>query len=199
TLDAEVYGNQVHRNTTGFLLDLLPDLQQKTTHNYFVHDNHVYDNNAPNFAQKNTLAASAPQGTGVLVLAARDVEVTKNQIEDNGGVGVIIVSYDIIDVLAVLNGGMASTPDPTTSRWPQRIYVHDNTFKNNGTDPQGTYGVFAIEGDAGKKIVPYNVLWDGILNPNGYGDAGALGGDAGAAAAAEICLGKTEQTSFVDF
>jgi parallel beta-helix repeat protein len=197
TIDAEVYGNQVHGNTTGFLLDLLPDLQQKTTHDYLVHDNHVYDNNAPNFAQKNTLAASAPQGTGMLVLAARDVEITSNLIEGHGGVGIIIVSYDIIDVLAVLNGGSASTPDPKTSRWPERVYVHDNTFKDNGNDPQGTYSVFAIAGDGGKKTVPYNVLWDGILNPNGYGDGG-IAADAGAASA-EICLGKTEQASFVDF
>jgi parallel beta-helix repeat protein len=200
TLDAEVYMNEVHGNTTGFLLDLLPDLQQKTTSNYYVHDNHVYDNNHPNFAQKNTLAATAPQGTGILVLASRDVEVAKNDIEGNGGVGIIIVSYDIIDILSVLNGGTASTPDPTTSRWPRRVYVHDNTFANNGNDPQGSYAVFAVASDAGK-TVPYDVLWDGILDPHGYaaGDAGA--GDSGAATAAdaEICLGKTEQKSFVDF
>jgi parallel beta-helix repeat protein len=201
TLDSEVYGNEVHGNTTGFLLDLLPDLQQKTTHNYYVHDNHVYDNNRVNFAEANTLAATAPQGTGVLVLASRDIEVTRNKIEGNGGVGIIIVSYDIIDLLAVLNGGKASTPDPTTSRWPQRVYVHDNTFGNNGFDPQGSYAVFAVGTDAGKKVVPYDVLWDGILDPHGYGDGDAGAADAGptTAAQAHICLGATEQKSFVDF
>jgi parallel beta-helix repeat protein len=203
TLDAEVYANEVHGNTTGFLLDLLPDLQQKTTQNYYVHDNHVYDNNRVNFAQANTLAATAPQGTGVLVLASRDIELTKNKIEGNGGVGIIIVSYDIIDVLAVLNGGTASTPDPTTSRWPRRVYVHDNTFSDNGNDPQGSYAVFAVATDGGKKTVPYNVLWDGILDPSGYGgnDGGLPVGDAGKATAADaqICLGETEQKSFVDF
>jgi parallel beta-helix repeat protein len=203
TLDAEVYGNEVHGNTTGFLLDLLPDLQQKTTHNYLVHDNHVYGNNLPNFAQKNTLAASAPQGTGVLVLASRTVEVKNNKIEDNGGVAVIILSYDIIDTIALLNGGMVSTPDPTTSRWPQQVYVHDNTFTGNGTDPQGTYAIFAVDSDAGKKFIPYTVLWDGILNPNGYGDGGVGTGtaDGGTAAdaTAQICLGETEQKGFVNF
>src|SRR5262249_49219147 len=53
TIDADVHDNDVHGNTTGFLLDLLPDLQQKTAQGYLVHDNHVHDNNAVNFAQKN--------------------------------------------------------------------------------------------------------------------------------------------------
>jgi parallel beta-helix repeat protein len=197
TIDAEVYGNEVHGNTTGFLLDLLPDLQQRTNRNYLVHDNHVYGNNLPNFAQKNTLAASAPQGTGILVLASRVAEITKNNVEDNGGVAIIVLSYDIIDVLAVINGGMASTPDPATSRWPEKIYIHDNTFSGNGNDPQGTYGLFAVASDAGKKTIPYTVLWDGILNPHGYYN----GDDAGGAtdADAKICLGTTEQKGFLNF
>ena len=195
TIDAEVYGNEIHGNSTGLLLDLLPDLQQKTTHNYLVHDNNVHDNNLKNFGQPNTLAATAPQGTGVLVLAARDVELKNNDIENNDGVPLIVVSYDIIDLLAVLNGGKASTPDPTTSRWPRRIYIHDNTFKGNGANPQGTYGVFASGPDGGK-TVPYNVLWDGILDPRGYGDAGT---DGGTEEGAQICLGKSEQAAFVNF
>lgn len=191
TIGAEVYGNDVHGNVTGFLLDLLPNLQQTTATDYLVHDNHVYDNNLPNFAKANTLAANAPQGTGVLVLASKNVEITKNNIENNGGVAVLIVSYDIIDILTSLNGGTPSTPDPNTSRWPERIYVHDNTYTNNGKDPQGTYAVFGIGPDGGKKTIPYNVLWDGILVPSD--------GGKGDPASAEICLGKTEQASFVNF
>jgi len=51
------------------LLDLLPELQQKDAHSYHVHDNKIHDNNLPNFAEKNTLAGTSPQGTGILVLA----------------------------------------------------------------------------------------------------------------------------------
>lgn len=191
TIGAEVYDNQVHGNTTGFLLDLLPNLAQTVATDYLVHDNHVYDNNLANFAKANTLAGTAPQGTGILVLASKNVEIKKNNVENNGGVGILIVSYDIIDILAQLNGGTASTPDPATSRWPQRIYVHDNTFKSNGTDPQGTYSVFATGPDSGKKTIPYDVLWDGILAP--------VDGGAGDPNTAKICLGATEQASFVNF
>lgn len=202
TTNAEVYDNDVYDNTTGFLLDLLPNLQKKDAHNYLVHDNHVHDNNRPNFAQMNTLAATAPQGTGFLVLAAADVEITGNTIENNGGAGVLIVSYDIIDLLS----SMPAAPDPDTPRYPTRIYVHDNTFMNNGMDPQGTYALFAV-GDGGNKAIPYNVLWDGILE-GGAADGGAPDGgaaDGGAldggydAASAQICLGTTEATSFVNF
>jgi parallel beta-helix repeat protein len=200
TIGAEVYGNEVHGNTTGFLLDLLPNLQQKTAENYLVHDNHVYDNNRKNYAQANTLAATAPLGTGILVLAAHDVEITKNKIEKNSGVAVLIVSYDIIDLLAVANGGMASTPDPTTSRWPRRIYVHGNTFTNNGYDPTGSLAVFAVDADAGKKTNPYDVAWDGILDPHGYnGNDGGVDAGPATAADAQICVGQPEQMSFVDF
>jgi parallel beta-helix repeat protein len=201
TLSADVYDNDVHDNTTGFLLDLLPDLQQKNAQDYLIHDNKVHDNNLPNFAQTNTLAGTSPQGTGFLVLALHDVEITKNTIENNDGVGIIVVSYDIIDLLAMLNGGKASTPDPKTSRWPSRIFVHDNSFKSNGTNPVGPLALIAPTKD-GKKIIPYDVLWDGILNPNGYGAAGGDAGvDGGAAkdALAQICLGKPDVSSFANF
>ena len=78
TIGADVHDNDVYNNTTGFLLDLLPDLQQKIATDYLVHDNNVHDNNHVNFAQKNTLAATAPQGTGILVLASSHVEITGN-------------------------------------------------------------------------------------------------------------------------
>jgi parallel beta-helix repeat protein len=200
TLGAEVYENDVHDNTTGFLLDLLPDLQQKDAHSYFIHDNKVHDNNLPNFAQPNTLAGTSPQGTGFLVLALHDVDISKNTIENNEGVGVMIVSYDIVDLLAVFNGGKASTPDPKTNRWPSRIFVHGNSFKNNGTKPIGPLELIAPMVD-GKKTIPDNVLWDGILSPNGYGNGGGdAGADGGTSVdAAQICLGTPEVTSFANF
>jgi parallel beta-helix repeat protein len=191
TIAAEVYDNDVHDNVTGFLLDLLPNLQQTVAQDYLVHDNHVHDNNLANFAKGNTLAATAPQGTGIIVLASKHIEIKSNNIENNGGVGVLIVSYDIIDILSQLNGGTASTPDPKTSRWPADVYVHDNTFTSNGTDPQGTYAVFAMGPDGGKKTIPYSVLWDGILAP--------VEGGKATIDSAHICLGTAEQKTFVNF
>jgi parallel beta-helix repeat protein len=198
TTNAEVYGNEVYDNTTGFLLDLLPNLQKKDAKNYLVHDNNVHDNNRKNFAVANSLAAVAPEGTGILVLASTDVEIKNNQIANHTGVPVLIVSYDIIDIIqnnvcpigdaGVPDSGACRGYDVNTNRWPERVFVHDNTYTNNGYDPQGVYSVFVPASDGGKKSIPYDVLWDGILK-KGTPDI----------AAAQICLGATEAASFVDF
>lgn len=193
TIGADVYDNDVYDNTTGFLLDLLPGLDQRVATGYRVHDNKIHDNNRANFAEVDTLAGVAPDGTGVLVLASSNVEITKNTIADNKGVPVIIVSYDIIDILSSINGGQASTPDQNTNRYPDHIYVHDNTYSRNGTNPGGAYALLGFT-DGGVPSIPYDVLWDGILDPKGYGDAGVS-----SVAAASICLGTPEQQSFVDF
>jgi hypothetical protein len=184
-----VYGNEVYGNTTGFLLDLLPGLQQKIARNYHVHDNNVHDNNHVNFGQANGLASAAPEGTGALVLASSYVDISKNTFTGNDGIPVLIVSYDIIDLLT----GRTSTPDPKTNRYPDHIFVHDNTYSNNGGNPTGAY-VLLASSDAGKKFLPYNVAWDGILDPKGYNDAGVSTDSA-----ANICLGTIEQQSFVNF
>jgi parallel beta-helix repeat protein len=192
SIGAEIYGNDVHDNSTGFLFDLLPHLQQKVAQDYLIHDNHVHDNNHVNFAAP-SLAATAPQGTGMLVLASKDIDITKNVIENNGGSGVLIVSFQIIDLLALRGGSVPDPADPTTNRYPARVYVHDNTLTNNGTKPVGVYAEL-VPGVDGGKIVPGSVIWDGYLDPKGYGDSGV-----DTAAAAKICLGAPEQKTFLDF
>ena len=187
TTGADIYDNDVYDNTTGFLLDLLPNLQKKDAKQYLVHDNHVHDNNHPNFAERNTVAATAPKGTGFLVLAASEVEVTGNQVENNEGVAAMIVSYDIIDILAALNGGTPAAPDPTTSRWPSSIYFHGNEYQNNGTAPEDAL-LFLAAGADGAKTIDQYVLWDGILGPDHADDA-----------AAKICVGDPEKDAFMNY
>jgi parallel beta-helix repeat protein len=189
TTDADIYKNEVYNNTCGFLIDLLPGLDKKDSKNYLVHDNKIHDNNLPNFGVAKTLAGVMPQGTGMFVYGGSDREITKNTFENNDGVALNISSQDAIDFFA------PSSLDPKTSRWPERIYVHDNTFVHNGTNPVGIWGALAPSNDAGKKVMPYNILWDGILaHPE---DGGAYYTTPNAAAA-KICLGATEQTSFLN-
>jgi parallel beta-helix repeat protein len=166
TTGADIFENEVYDNTTGFLLDLLPNLDKTDAKQYLVHDNHVHDNNHANFAEANSVAATAPAGTGVLVM---------------------IVSYDIIDIIASLNGGTPAARDPDTSRWPQGIYVHANTYENNGTKPSGTLDVLA-QGPEGAKTIDQLVLWDGILGPDHANDV-----------AAKICVGAPEKDAFMNF
>ena len=47
--------------------------------------NKVIANNHPNFAAAGNIVASVPPGTGVMVMANRDVWVEDNDIKDNGG------------------------------------------------------------------------------------------------------------------
>jgi parallel beta-helix repeat protein len=187
TTGADIFDNEIYDNTTGFLLDLLPHLPKKDAKQYLVHDNHVHDNNLPNFAEKGTVASTAPQGTGVLVLAAKEVEITGNQIENNAGVPIMIVSYDIIDIIGALNGDDPAAPDPETSRWPGSVYAHGNTFENNGTNPLGAL-LYLAAGPEGEKTIDQRVLWDGILGPDHADDA-----------AAKICLGDPEKGAFMNY
>jgi parallel beta-helix repeat protein len=200
TTNAEIYDNDVYDNSTGLLLDLLPTLKKKDQGNYLVRNNHVHDNNHCNFAEVNTTPSVAPPGTGVLVVAASDIEITNNNIENNDGTGIVVVSYDIVEILqgapCVSSSGAAdggTQPeggcfDPDTKRYPERIHAHDNTFTNNGMHPKGIYTIFGSATDAGPKPIPYNVLWDGIRSRTTASDADA-----------KICLGTTEAASFVNF
>lgn len=194
TIGADVYGNDVHDNSTGMLLDLLQNLQQTTATDYLVHDNDVHDNNLPNFAEHhagqtgtNALLSIAPQGTGILVLAASNLEITSNKLHGNGGVGIIVISQDTGDLIVQASGGTPEPVDPATNRWPENLYIHDNAFTDNGNDPVGSYALVAPS-DGGKKSIPYAVLWDGVLKPGRTN-----------AADAHICLGATEQGTFLNF
>jgi parallel beta-helix repeat protein len=196
TIGAEVYGNDVHDNSTGMLLDLLQNLEKTTATDYLVYDNDVHDNNLPNFAEHNSsqadagnsaLISIAPQGTGILVLAPSNVEIRNNKLRNNGGTAITIISQDTADLIVLSNGGTPQPVDPATNRWPEKISIHDNTFSNNGKDPMGVYAL-VDPSDGGKQSNPYDVQWDGVLKP---GRANA--------ADAQICFGATQLPTFVNF
>src|SRR3546814_13333972 len=62
-------------------------------HNVRVFENVVNDNSTPNFAPKGNIVASVPTGTGVLVMANRNVEIFDNVFANNGTSTVMIVGY----------------------------------------------------------------------------------------------------------
>jgi parallel beta-helix repeat protein len=72
---ADVHGNVARRNTGGILIFDLPNLPQMGGHSIRVFDNQVTDNDTPNFAPKGNIVASVPMGTGVMVMANRNVHV----------------------------------------------------------------------------------------------------------------------------
>jgi len=97
-----------------------------------------------------------PSGTGVLILAADEVEVTQNEIRGNHSVGVAVLGLDILF-------GQGSTYDVEPT--PERCWIHDNQLSNNGAQPAG---LLKEVGMAGKDL-----LWDLSGYDNNWRQPGA--------------------------
>jgi parallel beta-helix repeat protein len=154
SMNAEVYDNEAYDNTGGILVFDLPELPAGNGGMTHVHDNDVHDNNRGNFAERGSIVGSVPAGTGMMVLATDDIAVSANTIANNGSVGVAILSYDLAEVLT----GIAAD-DPMYDPYPETIYIHDNTFTNNGASPATLLLAF------GGTPPLEDILWDGIVDP----------------------------------
>lgn len=90
---ADVYSNVATHNTGGILVFDLPNLPQKGGHAVRIFSNRSERNDTPNFAPKGNIVAGVPNGTGVIVMANRDVHVFNNIIGENGSTNIFIVGY----------------------------------------------------------------------------------------------------------
>lgn len=124
TVNGEVYNNTARDNTVGIFIDLLPQLPSKVSLYTKVYDNVIENNNGENFAEPGTAQSLIPPGTGLLVLAADEVEIYNNTIRGNKTGG-----------LAVFNLGIGfATNEIDVGPNPEHIYAHDNMYENNGYD-----------------------------------------------------------------
>jgi parallel beta-helix repeat protein len=153
---ADVYDNEAYNNTGGILIFDLPDLIQKEGGYVRVFRNNIHDNNHVNFAPKGNTVGKVPQGTGVMILAARHVEVFENKIVNNISAGTAIVSYY-----------MTENPinDKSYKPYPNDIFIHDNYYerprvKATGKGRMGKMYRFKLRFG---KDVPH-ILYDGIEN-----------------------------------
>lgn len=172
TTNGEAYGNESWDNAAGILVFALPNLDKKDSVETNVHDNNVHDNNRVNFAEQGSIVSNVPTGTGMLVLAADQVDIHKNTIKDNVTTGVLLLSYTTVEQLLTPK----PKADPQTSPYSHSIYIHDNTFSGNGTQPRSilrTWNIVPLE----------DVIWDGAQDP---------------AASIDLCLGTTNVPSFRD-
>lgn len=122
TVNSEIYNNIAHDNTVGIFVDLLPQLPSKVSLHTKVYDNVVENNNGKNFARPETSAALIPPGTGMLILAADEVEIYNNTIRGNKTGGLAVFNLTI---------GFA-TNEIDVGPNPEHIYAHDNIYENNG-------------------------------------------------------------------
>lgn len=155
--NCEVVGNTAEDNTGGILVFELPGLANRGR-GTLVHDNIVRGNNRENFAEEGTIVSFVPVGTAIMLLAANDVEVTGNTIENNISTGVLAISYATAEL-----AGVGGDPDPMFDPWQEGIYVHGNTFTGNGTDPATLFAV--ITGPAMISTLE-DVVFDGFVGPS---------------------------------
>jgi parallel beta-helix repeat protein len=152
SIRADVHDNVATHNAGGVLVFDLPNLPQMGGNTTRVFRNRVVDNDTPNFAPKGNIVAGVPTGTGVMVMANRNVHVFDNEIAGNQSAGVMVVSYT------------QGFNDPRYNPLPRDIVVRDNRIGRNGWDPQFPGGP-EIAKALGGPLPP--VVWDGVTTVPG--------------------------------
>jgi parallel beta-helix repeat protein len=158
SLYADVYDNEAYNNTGGILIFDLPDLIQKEGGYVRVFKNNIHDNNHANFAPKGNVVGKVPQGTGLMILATRNVEAFENRIINNISAGTAIISYY-----------MTENPinDKSYRPYPSEIYIHDNYYErpNVKATSKGRMGkMYKFKLRFGKKVP--HIIFDGIEDKN---------------------------------
>lgn len=154
SLYADVYDNEAYNNTGGILIFDLPDLIQKQGGYVRVFRNKIRDNNHVNFAPKGNIVGKVPLGTGLMILATRNVEAFDNRITNNITAGTAIISYHMTE-----NPIKDTSYDP----FPSDIYIHDNYYERprvraTGKGRMGKMYRFKLRFG---KDVPH-IIYDGI-------------------------------------
>src|SRR6185295_320047 len=168
----EIYGNEAYDNTGGILVFDLPGM---TTygHTTRLFGNTIHDNNLDNFATKGNVVAGIPAGTGVMILATHNLEMTENKISNNKTVGTGIISYEIVVALNQEEPNQGSgqgrvnnqyKKDSLYNPYPYQISIHHNQFENSHWFP-------TMQNDIGKLLMmksfghPPDIAYDGIPDP----------------------------------
>ena len=181
---ADVYNNRAYQNAGGILVFDLPNLMKKNGGFVRVFDNEVYENNHKNFAPKGNIVAGVPSGTGIILLAANDVEIFDNRIVNNRTVGTSIISFYM-------------TEEPITDEaydpFSRRIYIHDNYYERERVraTPKGRMGkMYRFKLKFGKDVP--HIIYDGILPEEGQTARGLPTEDY------KICIRNNENASFAN-
>lgn len=157
TLNGEIYNNHLYNNSNGILIVLLPQLTSKISSNAKIYNNRVESNNLANFAPEGAIARIVPPGTGVLLIGSDNNEVYNNTITDNKTAGVAVFS--------LTGSGAFNANELDVGPLAEGNYVHDNTYHNNGSDPDAVVAELGIpSGD---------ILWETTGSGNVFDESGA--------------------------
>jgi parallel beta-helix repeat protein len=182
TKNADVYENTATNNTGGIMAFNLPDLPAQGGTNVRIYNNKIFSNNQPNFAPSSQIVAGLPSGTGILVMAIKNVEIFKNSIKDNNTTNINIVRFSGKDDEKT----KAQNYNPYTAG----VYIHDNEMSGGGASPDVRLPkIAALAKATGGKFT--DILYDGVIEPKD--------GKPGTAADAKICLENNGAITFLNY
>jgi parallel beta-helix repeat protein len=152
---ADVYDNTATKNAGGILVFDLPGAHMTKVggHSTRVFRNKVIENDTPNFAAVGSTVSAVPTGTGVLLMANKNVHVFENTFDKNQTTHVMVISYS------------NTFDDERYNPLPRDFVIRDNTYGEGGNDPQGRLAPLAKA--LGGKLPP--IVWDGVTK---YGEKG---------------------------
>lgn len=166
--NAEVFGNTARDNSGGILVFNLPGLPKSDGKGTKIYDNDILDNNHENFATpigegpNGNTVTMIPPGSGIVLLAAKEVEVYNNRIFRNKTTGVAIASYQI-------TGFPADAPN--WSPYTVDVYVHDNSYERKrlsipdlSRELGQLVSVHNAYGPAKTQDIIYDGIWDKELS-----------------------------------
>jgi len=158
SFNADVHDNVTTKNTGGVLVFDLPNLPQQGGHNVRIFDNIIAENDTPNFAPKGNIVASVPSGTGIMVMANREIEIFDNVFEGNGSSNIMVIGY------------RQKYEDPTYQPHVRNVRISDNAHGKAGFAPQFAGGEM-LAAAFGGSVPP--IIWDGV----GGADANVVSSD----------------------
>ncbi len=153
--NADVYGNNITRNTGGLLVFDLPDLPKAGGHSTRLFDNNIYGNNTRNFAPPGSIVAGVPSGTGILIMANDRVEIFGNTLADNRSAHILLTAYQ------------DEFSDERYNPLPRNVLITGNSYEDGGYEPQGEMALLAVF--VGGSLP--DVVWDGV---NRWGEREAV-------------------------
>ena len=174
--NVEIHNNEIFQNTSGLLIFDLPGLTVYGK-NIKAFDNQIFDNNQINFGVPGSIVSSVPKGTGVIIMATKNVDFFNNNVSNHKTSNLAIVSYKVFAADKDLESGSRISKtasegirfidsefekDKGYNPYPGRVYIHDNKFSN-------TYRFPTLSNDFGKLWYIKNnaripdIVYDGIL------------------------------------
>ncbi len=194
----DAYENVATHNTGGMGIFNLPNLPRQGGRHVRAFKNQLVDNNTPNFAPKSLGPIYyLPTGTGMYVMAIRDVEIFGNKIQDNNTVNLYIINYktgvdedSLRDTAASpITQQVFAPEDKRFDPFVRDVFIHDNDISGGGKSPDNRVsGVKMLAAALGGKLP--DILYDGIVDPS-WGRKGPNQG--------QVCLSANGAATFLNF